>query len=29
MEGQRHVGIVSEMLPGCRLGVCIRVGAAF
>ena len=29
MEGQRHVGIISEMLPGCRLGVCMRVGAAF
>jgi len=27
--GQRRVGIVSEMLPGCRLGVCMRVGAAF
>ena len=29
VEGQRRVGIVSEMLPGCRLGVCMRVGAAF
>ena len=29
VEGQRRVGIVSEMLPGCRPGVCMRVGAAF
>ena len=29
VEGQRRVGIVSEMLSGCRLGVCMRVGAAF